>query len=106
MQNEIYDVIDKLEDTKIIKRIRELKKEILSSEEALTLINKFYDAKELYEKYNDKQSFLANKKELMNNELLKEYLTLQNEINMLIIHINNRINEITSIGGKNESNKW
>ena len=106
MNEEVYKIIDNLEHTKIVKRLKELKSKILSSDKTLSLIKRFNNAKELYEKYNNKEEFINNKKELMKDPLIKEYLELQNEINMLIIHINNRIKEITSIGGKNESNKW
>ena len=106
MQDKVYKIIDDIEKIDIVKRLKEVKKEILSNKEVLDLIKRFETAKELYEKYNDKKGFINSKKELMNNKLIKEYLSLQNDINMLILHINNRINEITSIGGKNESNKW
>ena len=106
MQDKVYKIIDDLENVDVVKRLKEVKKEILSNDKALSLIKKFNKSKELYEKYNDNKSFTNSKKELMNNKLIKEYLELQNEINILILHINNRIKEITSIGGKNESNKW
>lgn len=106
MKDEVYNIIDNIENTSVVKRLKDVKNKILSSDKALSLIKRFNNAKELYEKYNNKEDFINNKKELMNNELIKEYLQLQNEINLLIIHINNRIKEITSIGGKNESNKW
>ena len=49
----------------------------------------------LYDKYNVKEDFIEAKKSLMDNKLIKEYLSIQNDINMLILHINDRINKIT-----------
>lgn len=105
MQDKVYEIIDEIDDV-ISKRINELKKEILSNDKVLSILKKFEESKELYEKYNDKTSFTNAKKELLNNDILNEYIKLQNEINMITLHINSKINEITSIGGKNEDNKW
>lgn len=106
MQDEIYKIIDKLENNDLIKELKDLKKKILSSDEALSLIKRFNESKENLEKYNLKDDFIKNKKELMENKLIKRYLELQNEVKMLAMYINDKINSITSIGGKNEGNKW
>ena len=106
MQDDVYKIIDKLENSDMIKELKEIKKKILSSDEALSLIKRFNEAKEVFEKYDKSDDFIKRKKELMENKLIKRYLEVQNEVNMLIIHINDRINSIASIGGKNEDNKW
>lgn len=106
MQDNVFKIIDDLENNDLVKRIKEIKKEIKSDSNILSMIKKYNAAKELYEKYNDKLSFVKEKENIMNNKLIKEYISIQNEINILALHINNRIKEITSIGGQNESNKW
>jgi hypothetical protein len=42
-----------------------------------------------------KEDFIKAKEEMLKNELLKEYVELQNQINLITLQINNRINNIT-----------
>ena len=59
------------------------------------LIDKFNYAKENYEKYNLKEEFIKAKEDMLKNELIKEYVMIQNKVNMLTLQINNRIGKIT-----------
>lgn len=67
----------------------------MNNKEAKTLIKKFELAKENYEKYGLKEEFITAKVDLLKNELVKEYVEIQNEINLLTMQINNRIKMIT-----------
>lgn len=95
MQDKVFDIIDDIEKEDEIIRLRKIIKEIRSDDEVLSLIKSFNNAKMLYDKYNVKEDFIKAKKSLMDNKLIKEYLSIQNDINMLILHINDRINKIT-----------
>lgn len=95
MQDKVFDIIDDIEKEDEIIRLKKIIKEIRSDDKVLSLIKSFNNAKMLYDKYNVKEDFIAAKKNLMDNELIKEYLSIQNDINMLILHINDRINKIT-----------
>lgn len=95
MQDKVFDIIDDIEKEDEIIRLKKIIKEIRSDDKALSLIKSFNNAKMLYDKYNVKEDFIEAKKSLMDNELIKEYLSIQNDINMLILHINDRINKIT-----------
>lgn len=95
MQDKVFDIIDDIEKEDEIIRLKKIIKEIRSDDKALSLIKSFNNAKMLYDKYNAKEDFIEAKKNLMDNELIKEYLSIQNDINMLILHINDRINKIT-----------
>ncbi len=95
MQDKVFDIIDDIEKEDEIIRLRKIIKEIRSDDKALSLIKSFNNAKMLYDKYNVKEDFIEAKKSLMDNKLIKEYLSIQNDINMLILHINDRINKIT-----------
>ncbi len=95
MQDKVFDIIDDIEKEDEIIRLKKIIKEIRSDDKALSLIKSFNNAKMLYDKYNVKEDFIEAKKNLMDNELIKEYLSIQNDINMLILHINDRINKIT-----------
>ncbi len=95
MQDKVFDIIDDIEKEDEIIRLKKIIKEIRSDDKALSLIKSFNNAKMLYDKYNVKDDFIEAKKSLMDNKLIKEYLSIQNDINMLILHINDRINKIT-----------
>ncbi|MCI5733195.1 MAG: YlbF family regulator [Tenericutes bacterium] len=95
MQDKVFDIIDDIEKEDEIIRLKKIIKEIRSDDKALSLIKSFNNAKMLYDKYNVKEDFIEAKKSLMDNKLIKEYLSIQNDINMLILHINDRINKIT-----------
>ena len=95
MIDKTYEVIDTINNSNIKKRLEVLKKEIENSKEAKILIKRFENAKELYEKYNLQKDFIQVKEEMLENNLLKEYIELQNKINMLALQINKRINIIT-----------
>lgn len=95
MQDKVFDIIDDIEKEDEIIRLKKIIKEIRSDDKALSLIKSFNNAKMLYDKYNVKEDFIEAKKSLMDNKLIKEYLSIQNDINILILHINDRINKIT-----------
>lgn len=93
--NDVYEIIETFDNSNIKKRLDIIKNEIRNDETCKILIKKFNNAKELYEKYNYKDEFIKAKKELLESKLIKEYIDIQNEINMLIMYINSKINDIT-----------
>ncbi len=95
MVYEVYEIIDEIEKSKLKKKLDIIKDKISNDKEAKELIKKFNIAKENYEKYNLKEEFLLAKKALFDNYLLNEYLSIQNEINILMLCINKRIKNIT-----------
>lgn len=96
MIEKAYEITDFIDESRIKKRLDEIKLKINNNEEAKKIIKCFESAKELYEKYNVKEDFIKAKKALFSNELLKEYVSLQEQINLLTIKINNRIRRITN----------
>ena len=96
MLEKVLKVIDEIEKSDLNEKISDVKKKIESDETVKKLIKKFNDAKELYEKTNDQKTFMNAKEELLSNDLVKKYIDLQNEVNLLALHINNRIKMITS----------
>ena len=46
--------------------------------------------------YGINEEFIKLKKELFKDEVIAEYLKLQNEINMLTLYINKKLKNITS----------
>lgn len=96
MFDKVYDFIDIFNDSDLKKELDNIKEKINNDKGAKDLINRFNNAKEFYEKYNYKEEFVKAKKELINNPLIKRYLEIQNEINLLSLKINDRINKITN----------
>lgn len=95
MIDKVYEVIDEIDNSSLKKRIDEIKIAINKDGLAKELIKKFEKSKDLYEKFNVKEDFILAKKELLKNEVLKEYVELQNQINLLTLQINNRIKKLT-----------
>ena len=92
----LYKVIDSIESSNIKKRMDKIKNEISNDKNKLDLINKFNQAKMLKEKYDLDEEFIRLKKELFKDEIISEYLKLQNQINMLTLYINKKIKDITN----------
>ena len=97
MINNVYEIIEDINNLDIKIRLDDIKDKIRNDKEVKKLINKFNQTKELYEKYNIKDEFINSKKELMSNEIIKSYLDIQNEFNLLMLKINNRLNKITKL---------
>lgn len=95
MTDYVYEIIDEIENSNDKKRLDDIKKKIEGSSEAKKLIKEFYLAKEDYEKYNLKDDFLKAKEKLFSNDLIREYINIQNEVNLLMLNINKRIKDIT-----------
>ena len=95
MDDKVYEIIKQLKNQELISKIDDIKKDILEDKETLSLIEKFNKSKEYYEKYGYSKDLIEDKVKLMQNELIKRYLEVQNEINMLSLYINKKINEIT-----------
>lgn len=95
MVENAFEVIDLIEKSEFKKRLDEIKIKINCDDDAKKLIKKFEEAKELYEKFNVKEDFMKAKNDLLSNELLKEYINLQEQINLLTLKINNRIKKVT-----------
>ena len=95
MIEDVYKIIDKLEKQDLIEELKTLKEKINKDVKIKEIINNFNLAKEGLEKYNLKDDFLKAKEKLLKNEILKRYIEIQNEINMLSLYINKKINELT-----------
>lgn len=95
MVEKTYEVIDYIENSDLKKRLDEVKEMINESYNTKKLIESFNDAKVLYERYNTKDDFIRAKVDLLKDPLVKEYVGLQNKINLLTIKINERISKIT-----------
>lgn len=95
MIDSVYDVIDKIEESTLVKDLKSIKSKINSNSDVKKLISNFEDAKNEYNETGITNNFIKAKEALMKNELISRYLNIQNEINLLILYINKKIGEIT-----------
>lgn len=95
MVEKVFEIIDELEKSDLKERIYEVKNKIKDDPKTQKLIKEFNDSKKLYEKYNVSQNFIEAKSKLLKNEVINEYISLQNKINLICLQINDRIKSIT-----------
>ena len=89
----VYKIIDSIESSNIKKRLDKIKYEINNDKNRLDLIRRFNTAREKIEMYGINEEFIKLKKELFKDEVIAEYLKLQNEINMLTLYINKKLKQ-------------
>ena len=95
MENKVYEVIDYIQSSDFKKKLDEIKFKIANDDKCKDIIKKFYESKILFEKYNLKEDYIYYETNLFSNELIKEYLKIQNNVNLLELKINSRLNKIT-----------
>lgn len=90
-----YEIVKEIKNSKTNKKLGQVKEKIKKDEKIKKIIKDFNSAKTNYERYNLKEEFKKAKKTLLENEVIGEYIDIQNQINLLTIKINNRIKRIT-----------
>ena len=95
MVDKAFLITDMIDESSVKHRLDEIKEKIKNDSNAKILIDKFNYAKENYEKYKLKEEFIKAKEDMLKNELIKEYVMIQNKVNMLTLQINNTIGKIT-----------
>ena len=95
MIDKVYEIIGDIEKSNLKKNLDNIKNKIENDKEIKKLIKDFNEKKSLFENYNVKEDFIKSKTNLLKNEVISEYIKLQNEINLITMHINKRINNLT-----------
>ena len=92
MKEKTKEILEKLDNTKEIKRIKELNIKLNNNEEYISLMKTFEDNKESYIENNTyNEELIILRKKLFSIDELNEYLKLQNELRLLFTKINNEI---------------
>ncbi len=92
MIEEVDKIKEKLDNTKEIKRLKELNNLLNHNEEYISLMSEFENNKEDYIKNNTYNEELVNlRKKLFSINELNEYLKIQNELRLLFSKVNNII---------------
>ncbi len=89
MKEKTKEIIEKIDKSEEIIKIKNLQDKINNNEEYKKLMKNFIDSKDVYIKNNTiNEEIKKLRKELFSIEELKEFLKLQNDIRMLSISIN------------------
>mgnify|MGYP003571347598 CR=1 FL=1 len=92
MKKEVIDKLDEIEELikndKDINELKKLRKEIENDKELLNKINKLKNM----DKYNI--NYVNLKKEILNNISYKRYITLENNLYLLVQQINIKLNSL------------
>ena len=95
MKEEVNNILEKLDSTNEIKRLKELNNILNNNEEYISLMNEFNDKKDDYILNNTYDKEVLNiRQKLFSIPELKEYLSIQNELRLLFTKINNIIFDI------------
>ena len=95
MKEEVNNILNKLGNTKEIKRLKELNNLLNNNQEYISLMSEFTKNKEDYIKNNKYNEELINlRKKLFKIEELKEYLDIQTNLRLTFTKINNIIFDI------------
>lgn len=85
----LYNLIDELENCDLIKKLEESKKKINEDEELQSLIKIFNKSKEKLD--SDLKDAKTN---LYSNDVIREYLTYEQELNLIIFKLNKKLNAL------------
>lgn len=95
MKEKTRDIIELIDNTDEVKKMKKLIIKINNNEEYYKLMNEFLENKESYIKDNLFEEKIKNlRKKLFSINELQEYLKLQNNIRLLSININNIILDV------------
>ena len=92
MENEVKEILEKLDNTKEIKRLKELNLKLNNNKNYIDLMKEFTTNKESYIKNNIyEEKLIEVRKKLFEIDELNEYLSIQNDLRLLFSKINNII---------------
>ena len=92
MKEEVQVIIDKLDNTEEIKRLKKLNEILNSNEEYINLMKEFINNKDTYIENNTFNEEMVNlRQKLFSIPELKEYLSLQTDLRLLFTKVNNII---------------
>lgn len=89
--NKLDELIDIFNDSDEVKRIKVLKEKIYKNEKLKEKIERFNKVKE--NPYSNE--FISLKKEILEDEEVKEFKLLENELLLLTLSINQKLNTLT-----------
>ena len=101
IDDKVTKIINKMDESKEIKRLRELEKIILNNDKYINLIDNFNKNRNEYEKNNIlNEEIIKLRKSLFEIEEVKEYSKLESEIRLYSKKISNEISSIVEDNNK------
>ena len=89
INDNLNELLDEIDNNPKIFRLKELKEQIYKDKE---LKQKLEDFRNLNNEYSSK--YIELKKEILDNPLVKEYKTLENELYFCVLEMNKRLNTL------------
>lgn len=89
INDNLNELLDEIDNNPKILRLKELKEQIYKDKE---LKQKLEDFRNLNNEYSSK--YIELKKEILDNPLVKEYKTLENELYFCVLEMNKRLNTL------------
>ena len=92
MKEETIKILEKLDNTKEIKKLKELNEKLNKNNQYISLMSEFENNKEEFINNNTyNQELIKLRKKLFQIDELKEYLSIQNDLRLIFTKINNII---------------
>ena len=98
--NKIDDLINIFDTSKELKKLKELKDKIYQNQELKQKLERFNKIKD--NSYSNE--YITLKKEILNISEIKEYKMIENELLLLTLSINQKLNTLTRKKGCNHEN--
>ena len=90
INDKLFDLVDSIESNKKIIRMKELKKLIKKDSKLKKQLDNFHSI--IDNPYSDE--YVSLKRDILNNELVREYKNLENELYFTVLNINNKLNSL------------
>jgi len=84
----LNELINEINQTEVLNNIKALKTEIKNKPELINKINNLSNAKDKYE-------LISNRKDLYENKLIKELQISINELNLILLNLNKKLNTLS-----------
>lgn len=94
LYKKLDELLNTIDNNKEIIRMKKLKEEIYKDKNLKIKLDEY--KKECENPYSSK--YVELKKELLDNELIKEYRTLENELYFIVLEINKKLNKVIKEG--------
>lgn len=91
INNKIEEIILLLENSREVKKYKQLKKEIMEDEEIKKELLKFKEEKNIYS-----PSYVEAKKKIITNKKVKEFKKYENELYFLALDINRKLKKVNT----------
>lgn len=92
IRNKLYELLDVIDNNEKVYRMKKLKNEIYNCSELKQLFDEFRKISD--NEYSDK--YVKLKKEILSNNIISEYKSLENELYFTVLEMNKILNSLVN----------